>query len=376
MGPPVILTSPLSRVIRQRVPRCRTSGGPAPAAGSPRAFKDRLTPGASHHSLLPVPLNEVPYVLSTVHVDGPSPRRVYGRVRAGKGATPAASTGRWVVKTSVSRMDDSQTVALSLAANRAVSGWPGTVSTPRLMLRCQEGEVSAYVATGLRPDVEYGNTSGATVTVRFDKNPAQELNTSQSTDGEALFFEEPKGMIRTLLLHQVMLFRFTPFNSAPQETSFTLRGLAQAIKPLETACGWSVEADEKAEQERRRAEWEAASKKEDEDRAADARRLPERIAALKEQSVPVRARAARDIGSMAERDVPGVEMAVPRLLELAGDEAQLVRERVAWALGQIGAAEAVPTLERLANDPVPIVAKNAKEALTAVRARQTKPPQQ
>jgi len=93
-------------------------------------------------------------------------------------ATPA--TGGWVVTKSVSRMDDSQTVVLTLWANSSISGWPGRVVTPSLLLRCKERSVDAYVNVGMRQNVEAGNLEGATVAVRFDKDPAREFNMNHS----------------------------------------------------------------------------------------------------------------------------------------------------------------------------------------------------
>jgi hypothetical protein len=145
--------------------------------------------------------------------------------------------GRWTVKRTVSKMDDSQTVTLSLRAAGTISGWPGKVVTPTLILRCKEGNVEAYIVTGMAANVEHGS-EGASLLVRFDKEPPLQWTAGRSTDNEALFLEYPKEAIWKMMGHHSMLFRFTPFNSSPQETSFTLTGLAAAVEPLLAACGW------------------------------------------------------------------------------------------------------------------------------------------
>jgi type VI secretion system protein VasI len=91
----------------------------------------------------------------------------------------------------------------------------------------------------MRADVEAGNLDHSTVLLRFDKEPAKSYNASHSTDGEAVFLPGAVGLIRTMAKHERMLFRFTPFNSPPQETTFDLRGLNAALSPLKKACGWS-----------------------------------------------------------------------------------------------------------------------------------------
>lgn len=116
-------------------------------------------------------------------------------------ATPKA-TGNWKVDTSKSSMDDSMTVALSLDAEETIQGPYGDPVTPTLIARCQEHEREVYVWTGMRPDVESDNLDHATVRVRYDSDPAQTLNTGQSTNGMSLFFPDGPGSIDALLKHR------------------------------------------------------------------------------------------------------------------------------------------------------------------------------
>jgi type VI secretion system protein VasI len=89
----------------------------------------------------------------------------------------------------------------------------------------------------MSPQVEYG-TDGATVTLRFDKEKATKYQTSKSTNGEALFYGQSVSLIKKMLPHSTMLFEFVPFNSSPAMTTFDLRGLAEAVKPLKEICKW------------------------------------------------------------------------------------------------------------------------------------------
>ena len=151
--------------------------------------------------------------------------------------TTISTTSKWEVRKETSRIDDSTNVTISLDADSSISGWPGKTHTPSLVLRCKERKTDAYIITGMPPQVEYG-TNGASVTIRFDKEKATKYQTSKSTDGEALFFGQSVGLIKNMLQHTTLLFEFVPFNSSPAMTTFDLRGLAEAVKPLKETCKW------------------------------------------------------------------------------------------------------------------------------------------
>jgi hypothetical protein len=168
-------------------------------------------------------------------------------VLAAAAASPAPSkppspTGAWRVTRTVSKKDDSETVTLALGANSAIQAWPGKASIPVLFARCKEGHVEAYFHLGARPAVEQ-ETDEATITIRFDKDAAYEATTDISTDGEAVFLRGPEDFIQSAAGHRSAWIRFTPFNSSPQETTFTLRGLSVAARGLQKACLWNVGLD-------------------------------------------------------------------------------------------------------------------------------------
>ena len=151
--------------------------------------------------------------------------------------TATTTVSKWRVNKETSRIDDSKNVIISLDADSSISGWPRKTHTPSLILRCKERKTEAYIATGMSPQVEHG-TDGATVTLRFDKEKATKYQTSKSTDSEALFFGQSVGLIKKMIQHTTLLFQFIPFNSSPVMTTFDLRGLAEAVKPLKETCKW------------------------------------------------------------------------------------------------------------------------------------------
>jgi type VI secretion system protein VasI len=155
-------------------------------------------------------------------------------------ATPIPSAtpmpmGKWDVDHDTSSFDDSNTVVVRLDAEDDISG-PYETYRPSIILRCQEKQTEAYINIGMQPDVEPDNYDGATFRYRFDKEPAKTDIASKSTDNLALFLDGPQTYIATMLKHDEMVFGFTPFNGSPVETTFDLRGLSEAIKPLREVC--------------------------------------------------------------------------------------------------------------------------------------------
>jgi type VI secretion system protein VasI len=147
-------------------------------------------------------------------------------------------SGDWQISESKSEMDDSDTVTLSLIAESPIAGWPNQITTPHLIIRCQEHRTALIVYTGIAPNPELGHFSTVTARIRLDDGPAQDNEVSESTDHKALFLPETVPFIKDLMLSHRMVFRFTPFSSPPAETTFALDGLAQAVKPVRKACHW------------------------------------------------------------------------------------------------------------------------------------------
>jgi type VI secretion system protein VasI len=143
--------------------------------------------------------------------------------------------GKWTIENDTSSFDDSKTVVLLLDADADIVG-PYENYRPSLIVRCQEKQTEVYINVGMQPDVESGNFDGATIRYRFDKESAQTDIASKSTDNLALFLEGPQTYITAMLEHEQFIFGFTPFNGNPVETTFDLRGLSEAIKPVREAC--------------------------------------------------------------------------------------------------------------------------------------------
>jgi hypothetical protein len=236
-------------------------------------------------------------------------------------------------------MDGTRTVVASLPAENTIQGWPSQTVRPRLGFRCKEGEVEAHVAAGLRPEVE-SDPDVTTALIRLDDDAPVAAALAHSTDGKGLFFRYPVNVALELFGRRRMIFRFTPFNSNPQEAVFDVRGFEAALRPVGEACEWDP-------------------------RKILAEALEELRGKLKSPNPRTRVGAARELGRSGQ-----IGRSLIPALVAALDDAELdVRVAAATALGELGpaAAEAIPALEAALADPGKKIRVVAEEALEQIR---------
>jgi type VI secretion system protein VasI len=150
-------------------------------------------------------------------------------------AQPAArGTGKWIVRTETSPIDDSKNVYLTLEANETISGMIGW-ERPSLVLRCKEKKPVAYIAWNV-----YLGLESTSILTRLDNEPATTSTWSISTDNKAAFYgDEAMPFIDTLAGHTRLLAQVTPYGEAPALVTFSLSGLNEAAKLLHKACSSS-----------------------------------------------------------------------------------------------------------------------------------------
>jgi hypothetical protein len=229
--------------------------------------------------------------------------------------------------------------------------------------------------------VEHGDS--VTAMIRFDQAPARTISMDESTDKEGLFLRSPKAAIVEMLRRQRLVFRFTPFNSAPQETLFDLTGLGSVAPEMMAACGWDPERDKaRAEDERRQHEQaKAAAGQRAREVRAEAEReatdtmgkiLASNVAMLESTESARRQSGVQNIGNMAAHHHlvgPLAVIATRALVVALQDPDGNVRSSAALVLGWIGseAAEALPALEKAAADPNCGCEAFAKASIKAIR---------
>jgi type VI secretion system protein VasI len=142
-----------------------------------------------------------------------------------------SGAGKWVVQRSVSPIDDTQTVTLSLVGEGDLHGWLKTYR-PSLVLRCKEKRTEAYVVTGMT-----GAGDRTRIRFRIDKGLANDDAWSNSTDREAVFYPgQPGKFIEALSAGARMYLEVHPFNASPTSVFFELRGLNEVLPKLRSAC--------------------------------------------------------------------------------------------------------------------------------------------
>ncbi len=158
---------------------------------------------------------------------------------AAPGAIPAPTPG-WTVDSSSSAMDDSRTILLRLAADSAIQAWPSRSITPTLLIRCKERSTDVYFSNETRAAVVPDDLESGEVRLRFDDGPARRVLWGESTSGDALFAPNAVRVARQIAKAKRLVYQFTPFNSSPATTTFTLVGADTLVPKVAALCGWKM----------------------------------------------------------------------------------------------------------------------------------------
>jgi len=143
---------------------------------------------------------------------------------------PSEDVGAWSVSIKTNPLDDSRTVTLILLAESGTSRWGTPIG---LILRCDSNQTDVYIAWS-----DYLG-SEARVTWRVGDEDARAAQWSLSTNKEATFYPYDEiSFIQQLLTTTRFVAQVTPYNESPITAVFDLTGLANAIRPLQEACGW------------------------------------------------------------------------------------------------------------------------------------------
>ncbi len=149
--------------------------------------------------------------------------------------------GNWKVGFDTSALRDTRDVYLSTSADTATTcrSFGGGSNIPTLFLRCQENTTSLVIGSNCQ--MVSGHSNYGRVDFRIDAEPAGRMNMQESTTNTALGLwrgREAIPFIRRLLGKDKLLVRFIPFNQNPQEFTFDISGLDEAIAPLREECNW------------------------------------------------------------------------------------------------------------------------------------------
>lgn len=150
-------------------------------------------------------------------------------------------TGKWVIKEEISPIDDSKTVTIILEADTPIQTRYNK-STPYLVIRCQENETEMYIGfnTFLGSNAIYPTT-------RIDSEKAvSDVKWDISNSNKAMFYNGSNNkqyvkvtdFLKKLQTKNKFFVQVIPYSENAVNTTFTIKGLDEAIKPLRSACNW------------------------------------------------------------------------------------------------------------------------------------------
>lgn len=146
-------------------------------------------------------------------------------------ATPVMGVGKWSVDVKKNPIDDTKTVTLYLTADEGKSQAGEMIN---LVIRCKSNTTDLIISwwgyLGL------GETS---VITRVGNANAEQKMWSLSTNNTGTFYPgSPIAFIKSLMSADKLVAQVTPYNKSPVTAIFDIRGLTEAIKPLQETCGW------------------------------------------------------------------------------------------------------------------------------------------
>jgi type VI secretion system protein VasI len=145
---------------------------------------------------------------------------------------PTTGTGKWSSTSETNPVDDSTTVVLSLEADEGRSHLQAEKIT--LFIRCKSNKTELYIKW-----YDYLGDEKIAVLTRVGEAKAVGKSWGISTNNESTFYPESAiPFIKTLMSSDKFVAQVTPYNESPVTAIFDIRGLAEAIKPLQQTCGW------------------------------------------------------------------------------------------------------------------------------------------
>jgi len=150
----------------------------------------------------------------------------------------SADTATWVLDTRPGT--DGNVVALTL---QALSGTSAFGEPVELIARCRANTTEVFIRWHeyLGADGSDGTDPVKVVTLIVDNTTPEQSPWPVSGDVEGTFTPEWGGtLLRQLAQAQTLTARVTPYDEREIIATFDVRGLADAIGPLTTACNWTL----------------------------------------------------------------------------------------------------------------------------------------
>jgi len=144
---------------------------------------------------------------------------------------PVKGTGKWITKIEKNPLDDTKTVILILQADEGESSFGDPIF---LVIRCMSNKTELYINWN-----SYLGLDSISVTTRIGNDKPERKLWNISTDHRATFYPtSPILFIKNLINADKLVAQTTPYGENPIIAIFDIRGLNEAIKPIQETCGW------------------------------------------------------------------------------------------------------------------------------------------
>ncbi len=143
---------------------------------------------------------------------------------------PIVDKGKWSVDTETNPIDDSKTVTVSLLADEGEGIYGDKII---LMIRCKSNKTDLFIGWSSYLGDE------ANVLTRIGTEDSSRQRWSLSTNSQATFYPGSDiTFIKKIMSVDKFVAQVTPYSESPITAVFDVRGLKEAIKPLQEVCGW------------------------------------------------------------------------------------------------------------------------------------------
>lgn len=143
-------------------------------------------------------------------------------------------SGKWSCEIETNPIDDTKRVTLCLISGEATEETFERGEDAALFIRCQSNETELWIMW-----LNYLG-SEAHVLTRVGKDKAVSKKWVLSTDSQGTFYPGNSiPFIKTLMEVDKLVAQITPYSESPMTVIFDVRGLKEAIKPLQETCGWN-----------------------------------------------------------------------------------------------------------------------------------------
>jgi len=144
----------------------------------------------------------------------------------------------WTVTTEASKIDDSENVLASIAADYPAYDRFGRPKHFSFHVTCREGRTDVFIVFDdlfMSSHQSYGD-----VTLRIDKEKARVVQMFESTDHKALGLWRGNGirLLKSMVGKSKLLVVATPYSESSVDTTFSLQGFDKAIAEVRRACRW------------------------------------------------------------------------------------------------------------------------------------------